>query len=455
MNLRVSLVFCCLLIVASPAFAMFNASELPPVGDCGLPADGHVAHQITYTLTSDCPTDGDLYVTHGVTVTIDSNGFCFKIRIEDGQVIVIGKDGASATYTSGTISTCSSGHHMWTLPQDCFQRLGAIGIICRVPGPGPTIEVWEITPDSVGRLLLRVSQPKVDAARPDGLVASTPDGRVALRVRPDEHITISMGPSPGGKVHHVSLEFTLHGRVIGTVDTYGGPPGAPVSALPVVPQAPAALAPTDAPVVPAAPSISSSPRVSPIIFRQPAQEDGSLIHVVKPGQTLFSIARTYGVPIQDLIRRNRLEPGGAWLLSDQTLIIRDAPAPDDADDADAATVDECDNIIHVVQAGETIYSIAQAYDVHPRHLAIRNQIPYGGNRLHAGQQLVIPDVTSAQGDCAVAGVATHVVQPGHTLYSIALVYGVALDDLIRLNCLTNEGHTLYSGQELIIRYVSR
>ncbi len=437
MNLRVSLVYCCLLIVASPAIAMFNASELPPVGDCGLPADGHVAHQITYTLTSDCPTDGDLHVTHGVTVTIDSNGFCFRIRIEDGQVIVIGKDGASTTHTSGTISTCSSGHHMRTLPQDCFQRLGAIGIICRVPGPGPTIEVWEITPDSVGRLLLRVSQAKVDAARPDGLVASTPDGRVALRVRPDEHITISMGPSPGGKVHHVSLEFTLNGRVIGTVDTYGGPPGAPVSALPVVPQAPAA------------PSISSDPRVSPIIFRQPAQEDGSLIHVVRPGQILFSIARAYGVPMQGLIERNGLKGGGNLLYAEQELVIRDATV------MDAMTFADCDQIVHVVSPGDTLLTIAQANEVHPRHLAIRNQLPYGGNRLHAGQELVIPDVTSAQGDCAVAGVATHVVQPGHTLYSIALVYGVSLDDLIRLNRLTNEGHALYCGQELTIRYVSR
>ena len=449
MNLRVSLVFCCLLIVASPTFAMFNASELPPVGDCGLPADGHVAHQITYTLTSDCPTDGDLHVTHGVTVTIDSNGFCFKIRIEDGQVIVIGGNGVSTTHTSGTISTCSSGQQMWTLPQGCFQRLGAIGIICRVPGPGPTIEVWEITPDSVGRLLLRVSQAKVDAARPDGLVASTPDGRVVLRVRPDEHITISMGPGPGGKVHHVSLEFTLHGRVIGTVDTYGGPPGAPVSALPVVPLAPAAPAPTDAPVVPAAPSISSGPRVSPIISRQPAQEDGSLIHVVRPGQTLFSIALAYGVPMQDLIERNGLKGGGNLLYAEQELVIRDATV------MDAMTFADCDQIVHVVSPGDTLLTIAQAYDVHPRHLAIRNQIPYGGNRLHAGQQLVIPDVTSPSVDCGAAGQARHVVQPGHTLYSIALVYGVTLDDLIRRNRLTDEGHTLYSGQVLIIRYVSR
>ena len=436
---RVSLAFFCLLIVASPAFAMSSASELPPVGDCGLPADGHVAHEITYTLTSDCPTDGDLHVTHGVTVTIDSNGFCFRIRIEDGQVIVIGKDGASTTYTSGTISTCSSGQQTWTLPQDCFQRLGAIGIICRVPGPGPTIEVWEITPDSAGHLLLRVSQPKVDAARPDGRVASTPDGRVAVRVRPDEHITVSMGPGPEGKVHHVSLEFTLHGRVIGTVDTYGGPPGAPVSALPAMPAAPAA---------PAAPAISSGPRVSPVISRQLAQEDGSLIHVVRPGQTLFSIARAYGVPMQDLIERNGLKGGGNLLYAEQELVIRDATV------MDAMTFADCDQIVHVVSPGDTLLTIAQANEVHPRHLAIRNQLPYGGNRLHAGQELVIPDVTSAQGDCAVAGVATHVVQPGHTLYSIALVYGVSLDDLIRLNRLTNEGHALYCGQVLTIRYLA-
>ncbi len=443
MNLRVSLVYCCLLVVATPAIAMINASELPPVGDCGLPADGHVAQEITYTLTSDCPTDGDLHVTHDVTVTIDSNGFCFKIRIEDGQVTVIAKDGASTTHTSGTISACSSGQQKAARPQACFQRLGAIGIICRVPGPGPTIEVWGIMPDSMGRLLLRVSQARVDAARPEGQVASTPDGRVAVRVRPDEHITISMGPSPGGKVHHVSLEFTLHGRVIGTVDTYGGPPGAPVSA------APAAPAPTGAFVVPAAPSISSGPRVSPIIFRQPAQEDGSLIHVVRPGQPLFSIARAYGVPMQDLIERNGLKGGGNLLYAEQELVIRDATI------RDAMTFADCDQIVHVVSPGDTLLTIAQANEVHPRHLAIRNQLPYAGNPLYARQQLVIPDVTSAQDDCGVAALTRHVVQPGHTLYSIALVYGVTLDDLIRLNRLTNEGHTLYCGQELIIRYVSR
>ena len=419
------------------------------MGDCGLPADGHVAQEITYTLTSDCPTDGDLHVTHGVTVTIDSNGFCFKIRIEDGQVIVIGKDGASTTHTSGTISACSSGQQKAARPQACFQRLGAIGIICRVPGPGPTIEVWGIMPDSMGRLLLRVSQARVDAARPEGQVASTPDGRVDVRVRPDEHITISMGPNPGGKVHHVSLEFTLHGRVIGTVDTYGGPPGAPVSALPVVPLAPAAPAPTGAFVDPAAPSISSGPRVSPIIFRQPAQEDGSLIHVVRPGQTLFSIARAYGVPMQDLIECNGFKGGGNLLYAEQELVIRDATV------MDAMIFADCDQIVHVVSPGDTLLTIAQAYEVHPRHLAIRNQLPYAGNPLYAGQQLVIPDVTSAQDDCGVAALTRHVVQPGHTLYSIALVYGVTLDDLIRLNRLTNEGHTLYCGQELIIRYVSR
>ena len=54
----------------------------------------------------------------------------------------------------------------------------------------------------------------------------------------------------------------------------------------------------------------------------------------------------------------------------------------------------------------------------------------------------------------MAALTTHVVQPGHTLYSIALVYGVALDDLIRLNRLTDEGHTLYCGQVLTIRYLA-
>ncbi len=464
MKFLVCLVFGCLLFIATPAFALFNLSELPPVGDCGFPADGHVAYQITYTLNSDCPTDGDVHVTNGVTVTIYSNDYCFKIRIEDGQVTVIDKDGSSSTYTSGTINNCSSGQQQtWTLPPDCFQRLGAIGIICRVHGPGPTIEVRGVTPEDTWVLLLRLSQLQLDAAQPGSLVASSAEGRLAVRLDASRNVNISMGPDVEGKVFHVTLEFSLAGRVTGTVVSYGGPPGIPAPDVPAPVELVAPVTVT-APVAPvaAAPGkagkamVFSGKRVPANVIRQPDRADGSLIHVVQRGDTLFSIARVYSVRLQELITRNQLEPGGDWIYSGQALVVRDVPPPEvivrDAAPARTDRDDGCGPDVYVVRPGDTLNSIASAFGLSPRHLYVRNQQPAGGGWLHPGLELVIPDLTAVTvEECAAEGPLQHTVHSGHTLYSIALVYDVRLQDLIERNQLAEDGHWLYTGQVLTLR----
>ncbi|MDE0610615.1 MAG: hypothetical protein OXH77_11995 [Anaerolineaceae bacterium] len=124
--------------------------------------------------------------------------------------------------------------------RDCFQRLGAVGLICRVMlEPGPTIEVWGVTPESRGHFILRVMQAEIDAIQPEGLVACSADGRVALRVHRDRSITFSMGPEPKeGKTHHVTMQNHLNDHVIGTFDTFDGRPCDPAP-LPPATAAPA------------------------------------------------------------------------------------------------------------------------------------------------------------------------------------------------------------------------
>lgn len=48
------------------------------------------------------------------------------------------------------------------------------------------------------------------------------------------------------------------------------------------------------------------------------------------------------------------------------------------------------------------------------------------------------------------GRTTHVVQPGETLWAIALAYGTTVNELLRLNGLA-EGATIYAGQTLVVR----
>ena len=146
----------------------------PPVRDCGFPDGGNITQSVTYTLTADCVPSQDVVVTNGAEVTIINNGFRFMIMVTSGKVTVIGGDGSRTETTSGRVSS-GSGQGQ-TGVQTCFQRLGAIGLICRVSIPETVLEIYDITPDSEGHFLLRVTQTQVDAVR---RVTSSPARRMA------------------------------------------------------------------------------------------------------------------------------------------------------------------------------------------------------------------------------------------------------------------------------------
>lgn len=90
---------------------------------------------------------------------------------------------------------------------------------------------------------------------------------------------------------------------------------------------------------------------APKVAAQPAKADGSIVHVVQPGDTINAIAAAYNVPPEAIIERNQLESGGRWIYPGQEITIRDAttgdtdtvvlaPADDDEDDMDAAATAE-------------------------------------------------------------------------------------------------------------------
>lgn len=100
--------------------------------------------------------------------------------------------------------------------------------------------------------------------------------------------------------------------------------------------------------------------------------------------------------------------------------------------------------IHVVQRGETLFHIAQQYGVTVNDLARINGIVNAGN-IFVGQRLLVPT-----GDAPTMPLpATHTVQPGETLRSIANFYGQTVSELAALNRISNPD-TIYVGQILNI-----
>ena len=96
--------------------------------------------------------------------------------------------------------------------------------------------------------------------------------------------------------------------------------------------------------------------------------------------------------------------------------------------------------IHIVQPGETLYSIASRYGADPELLRQSNGVPADG-ALAVGQTLVIQEVETF-----------HIVQPGQTLSAIARAYGLSLRALYRSNYQLGGSPDILPGQKLVIAY---
>lgn len=94
--------------------------------------------------------------------------------------------------------------------------------------------------------------------------------------------------------------------------------------------------------------------------------------------------------------------------------------------------------IHVVQKGETLFSIAQQYGVSARLLQKLNQVPTDG-ALVPGQTLVV----------LLPG-KTHVVRRGDTVWSIAREHGISTRELYQNNIFLQGQGALIPGEELIL-----
>lgn len=125
-----------------------------------------------------------------------------------------------------------------------------------------------------------------------------------------------------------------------------------------------------------------------------------------------------------------------------------------------ATPDPTLDCVHVVQRGETAFSIARRYGVTLDQIAQANGLT-NLSLLSINQELVIPGCGNAgitptpvpddgQGGGSEGGAQrTHRIQPGENLYRIALRYGVTMSALANANGITNINY-IRAGDTLII-----
>ena len=122
------------------------------------------------------------------------------------------------------------------------------------------------------------------------------------------------------------------------------------------------------------------PQTSPTATdEQGSQNDEGYIHVVKPGETLFGIARQYSVPLNELAKANNITNPGALRVG-RRLRIPNASAPQSSNTGSR---------VHIVQPGETLSEIAIKYGVTPNDIVEINSLS-NPSRIVSGQKLIIP-----------------------------------------------------------------
>jgi LysM repeat protein len=226
-----------------------------------------------------------------------------------------------------------------------------------------------------------------------------------------------------------------------------------------------------------------------------------IIYEVKAGETLYTIAKKFNIPVKEIKELNNLVDFDIY--EGQILVLKvneetnpetnsgDVTPPTQSDETVKNQEDRAESpveqtrvdstqtpqtagnnpepqnenfIIHTVQPKETLYSIAKQYGTDMETIKKLNGL--SDNNLTVGQNLKIPakeeestqPVTEQPGTTMPSqnpvkqepGIpAYHIVQPGETLYRIHVKYKVPLEKLRKLNNLKD--NTIFVGQKIKLR----
>lgn len=134
--------------------------------------------------------------------------------------------------------------------------------------------------------------------------------------------------------------------------------------------------------------------------------------------------------------------------------IETDPAAAESVDVQEETLIVNEPVSHIIQTGDTLFTVAQRYNVSLDDLAAANNLDVNA-LLSPGVTLIIPLEDTASSDGALGDPPLegeeriHIVQAGENLYRIGLVYGFTIEEIAAYNNLENPDY-IDVGQEIRI-----
>jgi len=175
------------------------------------------------------------------------------------------------------------------------------------------------------------------------------------------------------------------------------------------------------------------PLATQTVTAQPAEQVAQIIHVVRSGDTLYSIARYYGVTPEAIATANGIYNYNFIYVGQQLIIPMGGYTPPSQGYS-----------AYYVRSGDTLARIARNYGTSVAAIAQLNGIS-NINRIYVGQLLYIPTGTPPP----PTQIITYTVQYGDTLGRIARYYGTSVAALVSYNGIRNPNR-IYAGTLLYI-----
>jgi LysM repeat protein len=197
--------------------------------------------------------------------------------------------------------------------------------------------------------------------------------------------------------------------------------------------------------------------IGPVWAAPPASSQ--IVHIVRWGENLISIAGRYGTSVQAIMNANGIA-NPHRIYAGQRLLIPGAAPP-------VVPAPTCGQV-YVVQYGDTLSGIAYRLGISANALMLANNI-VNPNMIYAGRKLMLPchPCTPQQPNCPAPHPPKpyppkpqppkpqpsagwwYIVQPGDTLAKIAWRYGVSVWSIVQANNIPNP-NLISVGQKLYI-----
>ena len=167
--------------------------------------------------------------------------------------------------------------------------------------------------------------------------------------------------------------------------------------------------------------ITTQPPINPtpaVITKQPLPQLGTL-YTVKAGDSIWKIANDHKITMQELLDWNQIH--NQTIHPGQQLVTQ-KPTTTSTITADKS---------YTVKAGDSVWKIAHNHGISMDDLVKWNNI--SNFTIHPGEVLILKQPTEAP----YFGLTTHTVQAGESVWLIAQKYDITMDELVKWNNISN------------------